>query len=369
MRRRQSPMSRWHPLRTAEGPPDRPVVGGQAGHRASSQRRYCGQLYSARRAEWVTGVSGSAAPAGDPHWGRIPGSRCRREASMDSDVFFRAGQFGREVRRQSCDAGSVIGEQAFLDGLPRSATIRAVTDGRLMQLTPARSEVLLGSRGAGPAGAVLRRPGPVAQRLPARGAQPASAYGRVRARRAPAGVAVAARLPGRRRRPARRRERAQVAVQRQRHGDLRTDRRGDAAGLYGRRPLRGKSGWCSLVCPVLPVERLYNETPFVRVANRRCDPCVGCTKNCYDFNPLAANLSDAYDDDATWAGYRRLLAALFPGFRIAYFGLSEPTAIGLGAWHLAFALHLAASAGVFSQSRRSCGCRRGVFRRSSRWSR
>ena len=110
---------------------------------------------------------------------------------------------------------------------------------------------------------------------------------------------------------------------------------------------RGKSGWCSLVCPVLPVERLYNETPFVRVANRHCDPCVGCTKNCYDFNPLAANLSDAYDDDATWAGYRRLLAAIFPGFLIAYFGLSEPTAIGLGAWHLAFALHLAASAGIF----------------------
>jgi CRP-like cAMP-binding protein len=60
------------------------------------------------------------------------------------DVFFRAGQFGREVRRQSCDAGSVIGEQAFLDGLPRSATIRAVTDGRLMQLTPEAFEAFAG---------------------------------------------------------------------------------------------------------------------------------------------------------------------------------------------------------------------------------
>ena len=110
---------------------------------------------------------------------------------------------------------------------------------------------------------------------------------------------------------------------------------------------RGKSGWCSLVCPVLPVERLYNETPFVRVGNRHCDPCLGCTKNCYDFNPLAANLSDAYDDDATWAGYRRLLAAIFPGFLIAYFALPAPAAIGIAAWYGGFALHLAASAGVF----------------------
>lgn len=60
------------------------------------------------------------------------------------DVFFRGGPLGREIRRQSCDAGSVIGEQAFLDGFPRSATIRAVTDGRLMQLTPEAFEAFSG---------------------------------------------------------------------------------------------------------------------------------------------------------------------------------------------------------------------------------
>ncbi len=110
---------------------------------------------------------------------------------------------------------------------------------------------------------------------------------------------------------------------------------------------KGKSGWCSLVCPVLPVERLYNETPFVLVANSHCTPCVGCTKNCYDFNPRAANLADAYDDDAQWAGFRRFLAAVFPGFLLAYFQLPNPPAIAVGQMYLGFALYLAASAGAF----------------------
>src|SRR5262249_41964693 len=32
-------------------------------------------------------------------------------------------------------AGSVMGEQAFLDGLPRSAEVRAITDGEMLTLT------------------------------------------------------------------------------------------------------------------------------------------------------------------------------------------------------------------------------------------
>lgn len=110
---------------------------------------------------------------------------------------------------------------------------------------------------------------------------------------------------------------------------------------------KGKSGWCSVVCPVLPVERVYNETPFVLVANSHCNPCLGCTKNCYDFNPRAANLADAYDDDARWAGFRRFFAAAFPGFVLAYFLVPSPPAIGVAEMYASFAFYLVASAGSF----------------------
>ena len=56
--------------------------------------------------------------------------------------------------------------------------------------------------------------------------------------------------------------------------------------------LKGKSGWCSTICPLLPVQRIYGQTPLMLVANAHCQPCVGCVKNCYDFNPRAAYLAD-----------------------------------------------------------------------------
>ncbi len=56
--------------------------------------------------------------------------------------------------------------------------------------------------------------------------------------------------------------------------------------------LKGKSGWCSTICPLLPVQRIYGQTPFALVANAHCQPCVGCLTNCYDFNPRAAYLAD-----------------------------------------------------------------------------
>ena len=38
---------------------------------------------------------------------------------------------------------------------------------------------------------------------------------------------------------------------------------------------KGKSGWCSSICPMLPIERLYGQTPFLVVRNTHCEPCVG----------------------------------------------------------------------------------------------
>ena len=85
---------------------------------------------------------------------------------------------------------------------------------------------------------------------------------------------------------------------------------------------KGKSGWCSSICPLLPVQRLYGQTPLVTVPNSHCQPCVGCTKNCYDFNPGAAYQADMHEPDPDWSAPRRLFAGAFPGIIYGFFSLS-----------------------------------------------
>lgn len=104
---------------------------------------------------------------------------------------------------------------------------------------------------------------------------------------------------------------------------------GLVGGLIGGILFKGKSGWCSSICPLLPVQRLYGQTPLKLVANSHCQPCVGCTKNCYDFNPKVAFLADQYDSDRYHVGYRRFFAAALPGFILAFFtvaGAASPLA-------------------------------------------
>ncbi|MCW5845450.1 MAG: FAD-dependent oxidoreductase [Caldilinea sp.] len=106
---------------------------------------------------------------------------------------------------------------------------------------------------------------------------------------------------------------------------------------------RGKSGWCSSICPLLPVQRIYGQTPFVNVTHAHCEPCLGCTKNCYDLNPKNAYLADLYDDDRRFALFRRAFVGLFPGFILAFYLVPNPPAIPV--WQMYAML---AAAGVFS---------------------
>lgn len=110
---------------------------------------------------------------------------------------------------------------------------------------------------------------------------------------------------------------------------------------------KGKSGWCNTFCPVYPVQRIYNQTPFVTLPNSHCTPCVGCTRNCYDFNPGVAYMADIYDEDSDYSGYRRFFVAAFPGFVLAYFILPDPPAISVGALYLGFAAYMLGSVGLF----------------------
>lgn len=112
---------------------------------------------------------------------------------------------------------------------------------------------------------------------------------------------------------------------------------GLGAALLGGIIFKGKSGWCSSICPLMPVQRLYGQTPLALIGNAHCRPCVGCTKNCYDFNPKVAFLADQYDSDRYHAGYRRFFAAALPGFILAFFtipGAASALAPAQGGIHL-----------------------------------
>jgi nitrite reductase (NADH) large subunit len=121
------------------------------------------------------------------------------------------------------------------------------------------------------------------------------------------------------------------------------------AAFSGGMVLKGKSGWCSTMCPLLPVQRIYGQTPLALVANAHCQPCVGCVKNCYDFNPRAAYLADLHDADSYWSGYRRFFVGAFPGLVLAFFVVPEGSALGiLGAMALIVAASIASFAALIT---------------------
>jgi nitrite reductase (NADH) large subunit len=104
------------------------------------------------------------------------------------------------------------------------------------------------------------------------------------------------------------------------------------AAFTGGMFLKGKSGWCSTICPLLPVQRIYGQTPLLMVANAHCQPCVGCVKNCYDFNPKAAYLADLNDADDYWSGYRRYFVGAFPGLIVGFFAVPDGPALEVLGW-------------------------------------
>jgi nitrite reductase (NADH) large subunit len=119
------------------------------------------------------------------------------------------------------------------------------------------------------------------------------------------------------------------------------------SGFTGGMFLKGKSGWCSSICPLLPVQRIYGQTPFALVGNSHCQPCVGCTKNCYDFNPKVAYLADLSDEDPEWYAGRKAFVAAFPGLILGFFEVANVPAISLGAMYGQLALYVGVSVLAF----------------------
>ncbi len=62
-------------------------------------------------------------------------------AKGDLEVVQEGGKHGAQ-RLALIPTGSVFGEQAFFDGAPRSASVRALADGEVLELTAAKFDVL-----------------------------------------------------------------------------------------------------------------------------------------------------------------------------------------------------------------------------------
>jgi hypothetical protein len=133
------------------------------------------------------------------------------------------------------------------------------------------------------------------------------------------------------------------------------------SALLGGLLFKGKSGWCSSICPLLPVQRLYGQTPFIRIANTQCEPCVGCAKNCYDFNPGQAYLADQYDPNPNYRNFRRFFAGIFPGLILGYYLVPDVRQVGAAEVLLQMAAYLGGSLSLFTLLDLMLGAPRNVL--------
>lgn len=110
---------------------------------------------------------------------------------------------------------------------------------------------------------------------------------------------------------------------------------------------KGKSGWCASMCPLLPFQQIYGQTPFINVRNYHCRPCVGCVENCYDFNPNISYLAMLYGSDKYSAGYRKFFVSSLPGLIIAFFTVPNPPLISIMSMYTAALSIIAISIAVY----------------------
>ena len=104
-----------------------------------------------------------------------------------------------------------------------------------------------------------------------------------------------------------------------------------------------KSGWCSSLCPVHPVERLYGTRPALGLPNAHCASCEQCVTPCPDSSFALHPLSGSRTASRRVGG--ALLAGGFPGFVWGWFQVPDGAAIAPAyAWPLA---SMAASLALF----------------------
>ena len=86
-----------------------------------------------------------------------------------------------------------------------------------------------------------------------------------------------------------------------------------------------KSGWCSGLCPIHPVEKLYGTNNQMTFANAHCDSCHSCVTPCPDSTPgihPGSVKKTSYHKIATF-----LMVGAFPGFVWGWFQVPDFTGV------------------------------------------
>lgn len=89
-----------------------------------------------------------------------------------------------------------------------------------------------------------------------------------------------------------------------------------------------KSAWCSGLCPIHPVEKLYGENVLFTVPNVHCRSCQNCVVPCADSTP---NMHPAVSDKTIFHTVSGLLIiGGLPGFIWGWFHVPDAAAISWG---------------------------------------
>lgn len=118
-----------------------------------------------------------------------------------------------------------------------------------------------------------------------------------------------------------------------------------------------RGGFCNALCPVLPVEKLYGQSPLIAVGSARCPNCNHCTiSGCIDLaGKRSARQSVRAGRGLAWMlNPFGLFVAAFPGFVVGYYLTSNTTLsnassvyLTVGAWSMGSLLAVAAVVGGF----------------------
>jgi hypothetical protein len=118
-----------------------------------------------------------------------------------------------------------------------------------------------------------------------------------------------------------------------------------------------RGGFCNALCPVLPVEKLYGQSPLVQVGSARCSDCNLCTASgCIDLaGRKSARQSVHLEDGVKWLfSPFGIFAAAFPGFVVGYFQTVNTALSGaaevyltVGEWAGGSLLAVLATVGLF----------------------
>jgi hypothetical protein len=82
-----------------------------------------------------------------------------------------------------------------------------------------------------------------------------------------------------------------------------------------------RSGWCTSLCPIHPVEKLYGTKPAITFKNARCDLCEACSNPCPDSTPAMTPTLTGATKVQQFLG--NFLVGSFPGFVWGWFQVPD----------------------------------------------